>query len=281
MGSWGTGISSNDVYEDVYSEFMDFYDEGLEPIEATKKVIENNSELVNDPEDKFNFWFALAMAQWTCKALDHDLLDKVKDIIDSGKDITLWKELGAESTELKQREKALAKFLDKISQEKEKPRKRKKKVIRDAVYEKGSCLTFKLDNGNFGAACVLEAVNQSEFAANLITVCDYNNPNRPDLDYFKRAEVLITKQQGSSIKFEDTPVIHWHLTQFYKKKTIEFSVVGNLDVKLNYYPESDYRSWSQWDYIAQEVMNWTERINEHGQPKMTLKLKKLRTKSWL
>ena len=29
MGTWGTGISSNDTFADIYDEFFDLYNDGL------------------------------------------------------------------------------------------------------------------------------------------------------------------------------------------------------------------------------------------------------------
>ncbi len=145
MGTWGgTAISSNDTYEDIFSEFMDLYDDGLEPSEISTRIINQNSELIEDIEDKNNFWFALAMAQWQCKSLDPDLFERVKTIVETGEDIKIWEELGADKKELNKRKKVLDSFLDKLSQEKDKPRKRKQKVLRDSIFQKGDCLTLRL-----------------------------------------------------------------------------------------------------------------------------------------
>ena len=131
MGSWGTGISSNDTFEDIKDEFFELYNEGLQPNEITQKLINSNREIVNDKEDANNFWFALSLCQWECKALEPELLERITKIIKSGTDIELWKELGAEKTELTKRQKALEKFLEKLNSEKksERPRHQARKLI--------------------------------------------------------------------------------------------------------------------------------------------------------
>jgi hypothetical protein len=115
MGSWGTGISSNDIFEDIKDEFFELYNEGFEPLEITQKLINSNSEVINDKEDANNFWFALALCQWECKALESELLERVTKIIESGTDIELWKVLGAEKPELTKRQKTLDKFVEKLN----------------------------------------------------------------------------------------------------------------------------------------------------------------------
>lgn len=101
MGAWGTGISSNDTFADIYDEFFELYNDGLEVLEISKKLIKNNQEIINEPDDSNNFWFALAKAQWECKQLDNKVLDKAKTIIESGYDIEVWKRLDASEKDLK------------------------------------------------------------------------------------------------------------------------------------------------------------------------------------
>ena len=107
MGSWGTAISSNDTYADIYSAFFEEYNNAISVEEITTKLINSNKELLNDASDSNNFWFALAKAQWECKYEDEAVFNKVKAIIETGTDIVLWHELGASSSDLKKRKIAL------------------------------------------------------------------------------------------------------------------------------------------------------------------------------
>ena len=84
MGAWGTAISSNDTYADIYGEFFDLYNDGQSVEDISKKLITDNQETINEPDDSNNFWFALAKAQWECKQLDNDILERVKQIIETG-----------------------------------------------------------------------------------------------------------------------------------------------------------------------------------------------------
>ena len=126
MGAWGTAISSNDTYRDVYSEFMDLYNDGLEVPEITEIIVKRNSEIIDDPEDYPNFWFAMAMAQWQCKALDNHTFNKVKQIVENDEDIKTWHELGASRKDIDKRKGVLQAFIEKISTENPKAKRRKK-----------------------------------------------------------------------------------------------------------------------------------------------------------
>jgi hypothetical protein len=225
----------------------------------------------------------LTLCQWECKSLESELLTRVTEIVESGTDIELWRELGAEKSELTKRKKALDKFLEKLNSEKKNPRKRKKKVFRDSIFKEGDCLTYKLESGNYGAACVLAEEQQTEFGLNLIAICSYNQPQRPTLAYFNKAEVLMTKEQGGwSTEFVDVELVTWYYAEFFKKFETEVEVLGQIDVKVKYSQEQDFRRFSaDWNGIPKQLTWKHDREAEHGQTKKSLKLKALRRKTWL
>src|SRR5690606_5748901 len=103
MGSWGTAISSNDVYADIYSEFFELYNSGVDVEEISKKLIVNNQDILNDPDECNNLWFALAKAQWECKQLDKNVFEQVKEIVETGADIDIWRKLDANEKDIKKR----------------------------------------------------------------------------------------------------------------------------------------------------------------------------------
>ncbi|MBS1747761.1 MAG: hypothetical protein JST21_16475 [Bacteroidetes bacterium] len=79
MGAWGTVISSNDTYADIYDEFFEHYNNGIEVKEISQRLIQANQETINDTDDCINFWFAIAKAQWDCKQLDTKLYHTLKN----------------------------------------------------------------------------------------------------------------------------------------------------------------------------------------------------------
>lgn len=126
MASWGTAISSNDTYETIRDAFFEKYDDGAEVKDITENILKEYKELYENPEELNNFWFALAKFQWECKALDKDIFERVKGIIDSGSDIELWKKTeDVQEEDILRRQKVLRKFIEELSSEKFTARKRK------------------------------------------------------------------------------------------------------------------------------------------------------------
>jgi hypothetical protein len=233
MGAWGTAISSNDTYADIFDEFFELYNDGLEVVEISKRLIQNNQETINDPDDCNNFWFALAKAQWECKQLDTGLYNRVKNIVDTGADIQVWRELDSDEKDLKKRKIVLDKFIADLSAEKPKARARKKKKepkIIQPVFAKGDCLTFKLANGNYGGAVVLEAIYDTEYGNNLIAATRINQHNKPSLDDYKNSTVLVL----NFAMWKDSPNIHWYSPIRHKNVENLVEVVGQIKVDKAY-----------------------------------------------
>lgn len=253
MGTWGTAIKSNDTSSDVYSDFFELYDEGEDPAEISEKLILENQDLVNNPDDSSNFWFALALALWETKSLDEKLHRRVMAIIESGQDLEVWRELDATESEIKKRSIALEKFLEKISIEKPKSKRRKKKKVRLPVFEKGTCLTFKLDNGNYGGAVVLAADGESNYGYNLIVSTRLNQPSRPTIKDFEKAKVLV----ASFGNWNNKPQITWYLPDHFEKQySTLFEAVGEVEVFrsiINQESKLIYGYSGGWQHIIEPV----------------------------
>ncbi|MDP5171967.1 MAG: hypothetical protein NWR72_17080 [Bacteroidia bacterium] len=274
MGTWGPGISSNDTYADAYDEFMELYHQGLEPSDISHRLIAENQETILDEDDAPNFWFALAMAQWECKSLDPDLLARVTELIRFGTDLARWKELGGSDADLKKRSLALEKFLSKIQTEKKTPKARKKKVIREAIFEKGDCFVFRLADGTYGGAIVLESEKQTEHGRSLLAVSRLSEATKPSIKDLLESEVLVLNYQ----KWEDHPCIFWYYspkpeTGIQDKQQVE--LIGKTDINLNY-DEDDAQFGSVFNLIG-----WTKEVLEdqldwektHQKPALTLQMK--------
>ena len=230
MGAWGTAISSNDTYADIYGEFFDLYNEGLSVEEISKKLIADNKETINEPDDSNSFWFALAKAQWECKQLDNSVLIRVKQIIETGIDIEVWRRLDADEKDIKKRKIALDKFLADLQIENPKAKSGKKKVIRQPPFEKGDCLTFKLANGNYGGAVVLEAIKDTEFGHSLIATTRINQVTKPIKIDFENTEVLIANYANWDNNFN----VKWYLPIRHKQTAHLIEKVDTIEVQISY-----------------------------------------------
>lgn len=230
MGAWGTAISSNDTYADIYGEFFNLYNDGLEVEEISKKLIADNQEIINDKDDCNNFWFALAKAQWECKQLDKEIFNLVKKVVETGADIEVWRQLDADEKDIKKRKIVLDKFLADLQTERPKAKSRKKKIIRQPVFDKGDCLTFKIENGNYGGAVVLEAIKDSEYGHNLIATTRINQPNKPTKKDFENAEVLVMNYAS----WDNKPNVKWYLPIRHKQTAHLIEIVEKIEVQINY-----------------------------------------------
>lgn len=230
MGAWGTAISSNDTYADIYDEFFELYNDGISVEDISKKLIADNQETINEPDDSNNFWFALAKAQWECKQLDTELLERVKKIIETGSDLEVWRRLDADEKDIKKRKVVLDKFLADLQTEKPKAKSRKRKVIKQPPFEKGDCLTFKLVNGNYGGAVVLEAIKDTEYGHTLIATTRINQSTKPTKKDFENAEVLVANFEN----WDDNFNIKWYLPVRHKDTAHLIEKVDRIEVQINY-----------------------------------------------
>lgn len=279
MGTWGPAIKSNDTSSDVYEDFYEMYNSGEQPADITKKLSKDYESTISNPDDCNNFWFALALAQWETKSLDPELHEKVNSLIESGKDLAIWEELGAEKSELKKRAIALDKFTVKLNTEKKKPRARKVEVVKDPIFKKGTCLTFKLENGNYGGAVVLEEDYESGQGYNLIVSTRINQTNKPTLSDFKKAQVLVISYGNR----ESKPKVTWYApTLFEKEYSGLFETVGTISVERDYRPNGPEISASfssGWQHIIEPVNAQIEHERNHSAPN-SIKLSQLTKVKW-
>lgn len=124
MGTWNTKINGNDTFQDIYQNFFGLYNQGQNSADISKQIQHDFAEMFSDYDDRNNSLFGLAFAQWETKSLDPTILKQVKEIIESGNDLEVWKELGTDDKTLQKRKKELEKFLIQISTEREKPKRR-------------------------------------------------------------------------------------------------------------------------------------------------------------
>ncbi|MDN5211912.1 hypothetical protein QQ020_07610 [Fulvivirgaceae bacterium BMA12] len=134
-------------------------------------------------------------------------MEQVATIIRSGTDIALWQAQGADKSAFPKRRKVLDKFLVKLNTEKKSARRRKKKIFRDSIFQKGDCLTFKLENDHYGGALVLESEHQTEYGMNLIATTTITKPTKPTTKDFESVDVLIQKEQTMPGKYVDRKMV--------------------------------------------------------------------------
>ena len=99
------GILDEDVAADVEAAFMELIDGGCKGEKATKEILEEFSEELEDEEDRNVVYLALAELQLGENCLQEDIREKALEIIESGADLERWEE--AEEKDYKSRKAAL------------------------------------------------------------------------------------------------------------------------------------------------------------------------------
>lgn len=160
MGCWGMGMAQNDEFCECYDTFMEEYDNGKAVAEITAGILAKyHTEFDDDDGIMHDVYFALAKAEWMCCEQSELVLNRVKEIIESGANIEFYRELEATEKDLIVRQRNLEKFLTMIRTPREKPRKRKRTAppVEKAFppLEIGDCFAYKYDSG-YRVMCILE-----------------------------------------------------------------------------------------------------------------------------
>lgn len=158
MGMWGLGISSCDEYSEIYEEFFEKYDEGVE-VDVIISHFINEANEVNLRWVEYNTYYALGKALWKCGIENKFILNKIKEIIDNDYDSLELLELGLHQSDCNKRREKLNEFYKSLLNENPKPRKRKpKKEIRK--LEIGTVVQYKC-NSKFRYAIILDIYDYS------------------------------------------------------------------------------------------------------------------------
>jgi hypothetical protein len=285
MGTWGTAIKDNDAFADIYSEFFDLYNKGGQPHDISLKIITDNWEMFEIEEEKHSFWFALALAQWETRSLEPEVFATIENIISSGANLKVWLELGSTKEDIKKREVALHRFLEKLKSDRPKVKLRKKEKLIKAIFSKGDCLTFKLRNGNYGGAVVLEEDTNPETAYNLIATTRLNKSSKPTLSDFQTAEVLICNFG----EWNDRPDIAWYMPDlFHKHYTDIYEMIGKLLVETQFDSRNHFGkkslfkpSYTSGWYMNDNIDRQLDSEITRQKPSKTLTIKQLiKKKQW-
>lgn len=161
MAFWGMDLNQSDEFCEIYDEYMDLYDIGLEPAEITQQILYKYSPKVIP----HNVLFAIAKAEWTLGICSEEVYSRVNEIIDNGENIVYYRSLCFSQQEIKERNENLLKFQKLLQTAPKVPRKRRisahNKIKR---LPKGTVSYYKCDDGYYGFV-VLDAVYEGRLLA--------------------------------------------------------------------------------------------------------------------
>ena len=128
MGTWGTGLYSNDSACDIRGDYIDKLKRGKTNDEATQELINSNRDIMGDVEEEPLFWFALADTQWNYGRLLPKVKEKALYFLSQDKELQRWKESGERQLT------SWIKTLDTLKEKLESPQPPEKKVYKYRLY---------------------------------------------------------------------------------------------------------------------------------------------------
>jgi hypothetical protein len=262
VGVWGMGLSQSDEFLDIYDRFFEEYDGGKEPADISDGIVkEYLAEFDKDDGVLHDVYFALAKAQWECCAIQKNVYDMVKDIVENEKNIKYYLELGATGSDIKERRKVLRAFLDKLSVPREKARKRKKpRVPKAPALSKGDIFAYPYADG-YGGGIALEHLRFYEGDDGLILIA---------LSDIHFSAIPSEKEILDSYPYT---IMWFEPKQLPAKKTL--IPIGKLDIKnsfngfagVNIKPDGGIEASNFGDKLAFELKEgYRERMNKHHIP---------------
>ncbi|WP_183099603.1 hypothetical protein [Nocardioides pelophilus] len=141
MGSWGTGIFSNDDASDVREGFRDLIAEGVAPAQATQRLVEEYGVGQNGPDDN-DFWFGLASTQHRLGHIVPEVIGRAFDLIDDPSELARW-----EPAQRTRRKAALNKLRDELLQPAPDPKKLRPRRKGTTSLEPGQHVVMPLPGG--------------------------------------------------------------------------------------------------------------------------------------
>jgi hypothetical protein len=108
----GTKIIDSDTAHDIYNEFVDLYDAGVDVVEIKNKIEMWRNDVFDEAEFEI-FITTYALALWETGNLSEEISHEARKTIAVGAGVKMWLEESGE-VDAKRREKELEKFLKKF-----------------------------------------------------------------------------------------------------------------------------------------------------------------------
>jgi hypothetical protein len=186
MGTWGTSIFSNDLASDIKSEFRNKISFDKTSIEATKELLIEYNEEIQDYDESSVFWLSLASTQWSLGRLLDNVKEKALEIIENGQDLEKWKD---DLKDYNKRKTVLDKLKIQLLSEQPKQKKIAKPFIRETKLEKGDLISYQLSNNKFIVLKIIEIRNDHNGDRYpLIEILDFYKDELPKLSEIEKLD---------------------------------------------------------------------------------------------
>ncbi|TYP73319.1 hypothetical protein [Paenibacillus methanolicus] len=242
MGTWGEGITQDDVVLDVIGTYQHILKYTQDIAEATRICLENFGDVLEDEDEGPLVWLGIAKAQWSYGKVDESIIAQIEQDLEQENGLDSWK-VESEKALLK-RKQALQTFLHQCRQPNPKVRKIPKLVIRKPLFQDGNCLSLQLSDTKYGAAVVIKTDEKDpEYGKNAVVALEYYGSEPPSPDIFASARILqITYQNGRK-----EPLSTWCASQGFRSYKKQVQVVGKTGIE-RFALIKDYR-YADWQFL--------------------------------
>lgn len=245
MGTWSAEVFGNDTSCEIKEYFYEQYNRGSEVTQIVRELQEKFTYSLNHTDDRNNVLFALSYCLWETKSLEDSLLEQVAQIIESGSDLTVCEQLGANVQFINKRKKYLHTFITKISIPKSIAKKRVKPPTQvESDYHNGSCLTFQYPSGLYGGIIIIDCAFYRNRGSMRIAFTDIEQQSEPDYNDFLASRLTnfswegVSGQankyaafEGKTARISTYPLSYDHANErvsYFEYNDMFFTIVGEL-----------------------------------------------------
>lgn len=258
MGTWGTGINSNDTASDVVDSCKEIYPI-VSPEEANRMIFEEYKEILSYDEDDgevADFWYALANWQWDHGVLPEENKTIVLNMLEKQCGIERWIEEG-KRTDISKRKTVLDKLQSKLLSQ-QPPVKIPKAKIKKPKHKPGDIIIFKpidMNKDEDDCSWLIQSFSSSKYFAKN----NYRLPKKPLSPYDAHGKYLailcVGKEQESYSKHFPN-LFHEHsVYAFYDYCDEEKPTLAMLK-QCGFLPTFDF-SYSDFNKNILNSLYWT------------------------
>jgi hypothetical protein len=182
MATDGVKIIDGDTAFDVYTIFMDSYDQGADGAEL-RKIYEQEKKQYSFSDFEYEIFVTVyALALWEIGELTPEILQEVERVIAKGAGVSDWTEQVDEKAG-KARQKELSKLWSKINAPNPKPRKRKKYAkVKKLIFNPGDIVVFQFPDSTYGLTVVADVMQYRGECDYMLCRTTFNSAKKPTME---------------------------------------------------------------------------------------------------
>jgi hypothetical protein len=196
MGTWGTDIFSDDLASDIRRRYRDLVGDGFSGQQATEILLEENHEILNDPDAAPVFWLSLAATQWRCGRLEPMVQAQAIQVIDSDADLPRWQE----TPSLLWKRRAVLFRLRSTLLSTQPPQKKIQKRFRNTCeWQVGEIIAYRLPSGSYALFRVIDYFTDLGGTSPILEILDWQGLEIPAREVLEKIGIKVGKDGDTQI----------------------------------------------------------------------------------